>query len=103
MKNYTKPVSLKKLLAKKSEAEPLKKIISNSDCHVAVYEADKRIGKIEYANGGTLFLDEIGDIPLLCQPKILRVIESQQLERLGGIGAHCRGGHAEERVCFRKK
>ena len=45
---------------------------------------DKRIGKIEYANGGTLFLDEIGDMPLLCQPKILRVIESQQLERLGG-------------------
>lgn len=45
---------------------------------------DKRIGKIEYANGGTLFLDEIGDMPLLCQPKILRIIESQQLERLGG-------------------
>lgn len=45
---------------------------------------DKRIGKIEYANGGTLFMDEIGGMPLLCQPKILRVIESQQLERLGG-------------------
>lgn len=45
---------------------------------------DKRIGKIEQANGGTLFLDEIGDMPMSCQPKILRVIESQQLERLGG-------------------
>jgi transcriptional regulator with GAF, ATPase, and Fis domain len=45
---------------------------------------DKRMGKIECANGGTLFLDEIGDMPLLCQPKILRIIESQRLERLGG-------------------
>lgn len=45
---------------------------------------DKRIGKIEQANGGTLFLDEIGDMPMSCRPKILRVIESQQLERLGG-------------------
>jgi transcriptional regulator with PAS, ATPase and Fis domain len=45
---------------------------------------DKRIGRIEQAKGGTLFLDEIGDMPMSCQPKILRVIESQQLERLGG-------------------
>jgi Nif-specific regulatory protein len=45
---------------------------------------DKRIGKIEQANGGTLFLDEIGDMPLSAQAKILRVLESQQLERVGG-------------------
>ncbi|GER93250.1 sigma-54-dependent Fis family transcriptional regulator [hot springs metagenome] len=44
---------------------------------------DKRMGKIEQANGGTLFLDEIGDMPLSCQAKMLRIIESQQLERLG--------------------
>ena len=46
--------------------------------------ADKlRKGKIEYAHGGTLFLDEIGDMPLNLQAKLLRVIEYQEVERLG--------------------
>jgi DNA-binding NtrC family response regulator len=46
--------------------------------------ADKlRKGKIEYANGGTLFLDEIGDMPLRLQAKLLRVIEYQEVERVG--------------------
>lgn len=45
---------------------------------------EKRVGKIEQANGGTLFLDEIGDMPLSFQAKILRVIESYELERVGG-------------------
>ena len=40
-------------------------------------------GKFELANGGTLFLDEIGDMPLLLQSKLLRVLEEQQVERLG--------------------
>ena len=48
-------------------------------------QADKlRKGKIEYADGGTLFLDEIGDMPLDLQRKLLRVIEYQSVERLGG-------------------
>jgi DNA-binding NtrC family response regulator len=44
----------------------------------------KREGRFELADGGTLFLDEIGDIPLETQVKLLRVIESQRFERLGG-------------------
>lgn len=45
---------------------------------------EKRIGKIEQANGGSLFLDEIGDMPMPSQAKVLRVIESYELERVGG-------------------
>jgi DNA-binding NtrC family response regulator len=42
-----------------------------------------RIGRFELADGGTLFLDEIGNIPLSQQPKLLRVLEDGELERLG--------------------
>jgi two-component system NtrC family response regulator len=42
------------------------------------------IGKIESANGGTLFLDEIGDVPLPMQVKLLRFLQSQVIERVGG-------------------
>ena len=42
------------------------------------------IGKIESANGGTLFLDEIGDMPLATQVKLLRFLEDQVIERVGG-------------------
>src|SRR5947209_3510052 len=46
--------------------------------------ADKlRKGKLEYAHGGTLFLDEIGDMPLTLQAKLLRVLENQEVCRLG--------------------
>jgi len=44
----------------------------------------RRIGRFEMANGGTLLLDEIGDIPLELQPKLLRVLQEQQFERVGG-------------------
>jgi two-component system, NtrC family, response regulator HydG len=42
-----------------------------------------RIGKFEYADGGTLFLDEVGDMPLPTQIKLLRVLESGQITRVG--------------------
>ena len=42
-----------------------------------------RIGAFEYANGGTLFLDEVGDMPMSTQVKLLRVLEEQQLTRVG--------------------
>jgi DNA-binding NtrC family response regulator len=44
----------------------------------------KRIGKFEQCTGGTLFLDEIGDMPLATQSKILRVLQEQSFERVGG-------------------
>jgi formate hydrogenlyase transcriptional activator len=44
----------------------------------------QRIGRFELADGGTLFLDEVGDIPLELQSKLLRVLQEQEFERLGG-------------------
>jgi DNA-binding NtrC family response regulator len=45
---------------------------------------NRRIGKFELANDGTLFLDEIGDMSLVTQTKILRVLQSGEFERIGG-------------------
>jgi two-component system nitrogen regulation response regulator GlnG len=44
----------------------------------------RRIGKFEQVNGGTLFLDEIGDMPLPLQAKMLRLLQEQSFERVGG-------------------
>jgi len=44
-----------------------------------------KVGRMELANSGTLFLDEVGDLPITLQPKLLRVLQSKEFYRVGGI------------------
>ncbi|RKU37598.1 DNA-binding response regulator [Candidatus Poribacteria bacterium] len=73
----------------------------------------QHIGRFQRAHNGTLFLDEIGDMPLALQAKLLRVIETNEIERLGGTkpisvnvcvvaATHCHLAKAVENGTFRK-
>jgi DNA-binding NtrC family response regulator len=46
-----------------------------------------KVGMFEFANGGTLFLDEIGDMPMGTQAKLLRVLQSQEIQRVGSVAS----------------
>jgi formate hydrogenlyase transcriptional activator len=48
----------------------------------------QKLGRFELANKGTLFLDEVGDIPPALQPKLLRILQEQEFERLGSSRTH---------------
>ncbi len=47
--------------------------------------AKRKLGKFELADNGTIFLDEIGDMELACQAKVLRILETGDFERVGGV------------------
>src|SRR5262249_61385796 len=48
----------------------------------------QHVGCFEQANGGTIFLDEIGELDIMLQPKLLRVLEQREIKRVGGDRTH---------------
>ena len=69
----------------------------------------QRIGKLEQADKGTLFLDEVGDMSPMTQAKVLRVLQDQTFERVGGntpikidAADHCRNQSRSKTTCFRR-
>jgi DNA-binding NtrC family response regulator len=75
--------------------------------------ATRHIGTFEQANRGTLFLDEIGDMPMVMQAKLLRVLEERQVERVGGdrpipvdvrviVATHCNLDDLVKKGAFRQ-
>ena len=54
----------------------------------------QKLGKFEAASGGTVYLDEIGELPLVLQPKLLRILQERTFQRVGGNTTH----HADVRI-----
>src|SRR6202165_505687 len=72
-------------------AIPLDLLESDLFCHergALTGAIAQKIGRFELADKGTLFLDEVGDIPPALQPKLLRVLQEQEFERLGSNRTH---------------
>ena len=58
-------------------------MLENKEKKKVSWAVTDRVGRFELANGGTLFLDEIANVPLRQQAKLLRVLETGELERVG--------------------